>query len=86
MGEKRVTRRQFIQSAAATAGVALVSGAAAFPVQAKKTATDQVTLGKTGIRLSRLGIGTGTVSGTVQRSLGHEKFNALIRYAIAGRF
>ncbi len=81
MGERRVTRRQFIQSAAATAGVALVSGAAAFPVQAKKTATDQVTLGKTGIRLSRLGIGTGTVSGTVQRSLGHEKFNALIRYA-----
>ena len=33
---------------------------------------DQVTLGKTGIRLSRLGMGTGSSSGQVQRALGRE--------------
>jgi len=41
---------------------------------------DQVTLGKTGLKLSRLGIGTGTHGGRVQRSLGTEGFNRLIRY------
>ena len=81
MNEKHLTRRQFIRGAAATAGVALASRTSGFPVQTRKTATDQVTLGNTGIRLSRLGIGCGTVGGSVQRSLGHEKFNALIRYA-----
>jgi 1-deoxyxylulose-5-phosphate synthase len=81
MSENRLTRRQFIQGAAATAGVALAIHTAAFPAQARRSATDQITLGNTGIRLSRLGIGTGTHSGSVQRGLGHEKFNALIRYA-----
>lgn len=47
----------------------------------KRTASDQVTLGHTGIKLSRLGIGTGSNSGEVQRSLGREGFNRLIRYA-----
>jgi predicted aldo/keto reductase-like oxidoreductase len=42
---------------------------------------DQVTLGKTGIKLSRLGIGTGSNSGSVQRALGRDGFNRLIRYA-----
>lgn len=81
MSQNQITRRHFIQGAAATAGIALVSRTAAFPAQTKKSATDQITLGKTGIRLSRLGIGTGTVSGSVQRGLGHQKFNELIRYA-----
>jgi len=79
MSENLLTRRQFIRGVAVTAGVALASPAN--PSQTKRTATDLVALGKTGIKLSRLGIGTGTVSGTVQRGLGHEKFNALIRYA-----
>jgi 1-deoxyxylulose-5-phosphate synthase len=75
-----ITRRDFLKEAAVSAGAVLVSsGAKGFAAQ--KTATDQVTLGKTGIKLSRLGIGTGTVSGTVQRGLGHEKFNDLIHYA-----
>ena len=47
----------------------------------KRTAADQVTLGKTGIKLSRLGIGTGSKNGDVQRALGHDGFNRLIRYA-----
>lgn len=47
----------------------------------KRTAVDQVTLGKTGLKLSRLGMGCGSNSGNVQRSLGHEEFNRLVRYA-----
>lgn len=78
-----ITRRDFLKEAAATAGATLAaSGISGFPGQkVARTATDQVNLGRTGIKLSRLGIGTGTVSGTVQRSLGHEKFNDVIRYA-----
>ena len=81
MNRNRITRREFVKEAAALAGVALASQASGFALQEKRTATDQITLGKTGIRLSRLGVGTGTVSGSVQRGLGHEKFNALIHYA-----
>jgi aryl-alcohol dehydrogenase-like predicted oxidoreductase len=40
-----------------------------------------VTLGKTGIKLSRLGLGLGTNNGIVQRNLGQEGFNSLIKYA-----
>ncbi|MHC4734863.1 MAG: aldo/keto reductase, partial [Planctomycetota bacterium] len=47
----------------------------------KRTAVDQVTLGKTGLKLSRLGLGTGSIGGSIQRGLGPEKFNRLIRYA-----
>ena len=42
---------------------------------------DQVALGKTGLKCSRLGFGTGSNSGNVQRALGQESFNRLIRYA-----
>lgn len=74
-----MTRREFLQRSAALAGAAVAFPAAA--AAAKKTASDQVTLGKSGIKLSRLGIGVGTNSGEVQRSLGREGFNRLIRYA-----
>ncbi|MBN1973899.1 MAG: aldo/keto reductase [Sedimentisphaerales bacterium] len=86
MKKEQLNRREFIKSSAAVAGAALISRYArgaettAAP-SVKKTAVDQVTLGKTGIKLSRLGIGTGTNSGNVQRNLGHEAFNKLIKYA-----
>lgn len=47
----------------------------------KRTAVDQVTLGKTGIKLSRLGMGTGSNNGDVQTALGREGFNRLVHYA-----
>jgi 1-deoxyxylulose-5-phosphate synthase len=81
MSENKITRREFVKGAATAAGVALTSCTAAFPAQAGKTAVDQVTLGNKGIKLTRLGIGTGTQSGSIQRSLGREKFNDLIHYA-----
>lgn len=78
-----ISRRQFLQRTAALAGTALISPYALAVAEkaAKKTAVDQVALGGTGIKISRLGIGTGSNSGNVQRALGQEGFNRLIRYA-----
>jgi 1-deoxyxylulose-5-phosphate synthase len=83
MASKRMTRRQFFRnSAALAAGAALapkLSGSSF--IASVPTATDSVVLGGTGLRLSRLGFGAGSSSGQVQRNLGHESFNQLIRYA-----
>ena len=60
----------------------IVSHAPGFPAQKQvRKHSDQITLGKTGIKLSRIGFGCGTNSGELQRGLGHEKFNDLIHYA-----
>jgi len=75
-----LTRREFLKHSTAAAG-ALFLASWSVAQAAKRTATDQVVLGKTGIKLSRLGFGAGTNSGNVQRSLGRENFNRLIRYA-----
>ena len=48
---------------------------------APETATDWVTLGKSGVKVTRLAFGTGTMSGRVQRELGQEQFTKLVRYA-----
>jgi predicted aldo/keto reductase-like oxidoreductase len=83
MQARVITRREFIERTAAIAGGVLLSPLAALAAKqgAKKTAVDQVTLGKTGLKLSRLGIGCGTTSGRVQQELGQEGFNKLVRYA-----
>jgi predicted aldo/keto reductase-like oxidoreductase len=80
------TRRQFIQTSA-LAGAALLSpwslgnlGAADAP-PAARTATDQVPLGKTGLKLSRLGFGTGSNNGHTQLADGKDAFVDLIHYA-----
>ncbi|MBM3878254.1 MAG: aldo/keto reductase [Verrucomicrobia bacterium] len=87
MASPRLTRRQFLTRTATVLGAAMLPplGAgepAPAPAQtAKRTAVDQVTLGKTGLKLSRLGIGTGSNSGEVQHALGRQGFDRLIRYA-----
>jgi aryl-alcohol dehydrogenase-like predicted oxidoreductase len=40
-----------------------------------------VPLGKSGVKVTRLAFGTGTMSGKVQRDLGQDQFNRLVRYA-----
>jgi len=80
MNNPRFSRRQFLQSSLTATG-ALVLGSGALADAGKRTATDQVTLGNTGIKLSRLGMGTGSSSGQVQLDLGREGFNSLIKYA-----
>lgn len=83
MHREGINRRQFIKSTAVLAGTAFLScSALQSPAKkAKLTAVDQVALGKTGVKLSRLGIGTGSNGGSIQRTLSHEEFNRLIRYA-----
>jgi predicted aldo/keto reductase-like oxidoreductase len=78
-----LSRRQFLGRSAGAAGALLLASCPWLHTQAatKRTAVDQVTLGKTGLKLSRLGFGTGSNSGNVQHDLGQEAFNKLIRYA-----
>ena len=83
MKTNHLSRRQFIERSAAFAGALLLPAVSWGRPQAaaKRTAVDQVALGKTGLKLSRLGFGTGSDSGNVQHALGQENFNNLIRYA-----
>src|SRR5579864_8334342 len=85
MKMNRVSRREFLQKSLTVAGAAALGAGGVVSVGAqtvaKRTATDQVTLGKTGIKLSRVGFGTGSNSGQIQRDLGQEGFTRLIHYA-----
>src|SRR5690348_7394584 len=80
-------RRQFLKTSTALAGTVLLSPwaltgrAAAAGSNVTRTATDQVTLGNTGIRLSRLGFGTGSNNGYIQTADGKSAFIDLIHYA-----
>ena len=73
------SRRDFLKTG-------LAAGALAAPGSlrlraAGGTANDWVTLGKSGVKVTRLAFGTGTMSGRVQRDLGQEQFTTLVRYA-----
>lgn len=82
------SRREFIGQAAVTVGtLAASSGVAAPPVRKLTSGADQVTLGKTGIKSSLLGLGTGSVGvqhSSNQVKLGQEKFTKLVRHAYDG--
>jgi len=80
--DRRINRRQFIRSTAAlTAAVTLSGWSEDLFAKSPPTAVDQVTLGKTGLKLSRLGMGTGSRGGRIQRELGQDGFTRLLRYA-----
>ena len=73
------SRRDFLKTGLA-AGV--LAGAGRLPLRAARgTATDWVTLGKSGVKVTRLAFGTGTYSGRTQRDLGQDQFTRLVRYA-----
>lgn len=76
-----ISRRDFLKSGVA-AGALFATGAAV-PVKAaaKRAATDWVTLGNSGVKVTRLAFGTGTFGGRVQRELGQEQFTKLVRHA-----
>jgi 1-deoxyxylulose-5-phosphate synthase len=73
------SRRQFIKTGLA-AGALATTGSLQLKA-APQTATDMVTLGNSGVKVTRLAFGTGTMSGQVQRDLGQEQFTRLVRYA-----
>src|SRR6266516_6816179 len=73
------SRRNFLKTGLA-AGV--LAGTGSLPLRAAGgTATDWVTLGKSGVKVTRLAFGTGTFSGRTQRELGQDQFTRLVRHA-----
>ena len=73
------SRRNFLKTGLA-AGV--LAGTGNLPVRAARgTATDWVTLGKSGVKVTRLAFGTGTFAGRTQRELGQEEFTRTVRHA-----
>jgi 1-deoxyxylulose-5-phosphate synthase len=83
MNVTRLNRREFLRGSIAATGALMLGASTGFTEEksAKRTAVDQVTLGQTGIKLSRLGMGTGSNSGQIQYELGREGFSSLVRYA-----
>ncbi len=73
------SRRDFLKASAAT-GAAASLGTLPLEAESQNAAT-WVPLGDSGVKVSRLAFGTGTMSGAVQRNLGQEGFNRLVRYA-----
>jgi 1-deoxyxylulose-5-phosphate synthase len=74
------TRRDFLRTAAG-AGLAAGLGGRVLADTGKRTATDWVTLGRSGVKVTRLAFGTGSRSGAVQRELGQDGFTRLVRHA-----
>jgi hypothetical protein len=74
------TRRDFLKSTVAVSAVA-ASGGAFAAAAVKRSATDWVTLGNSGVKVTRLAFGTGTHAGAVQRELGQDGFTRLVRHA-----
>jgi 1-deoxyxylulose-5-phosphate synthase len=72
----KATRRDFLKTMAAGAAGLTLSAKAS-----KRLATDWVTLGNSGVKVTRLALGTGTFAGRVQRELGQEQFTTLVRHA-----
>jgi len=83
----KITRRAFLgRTIAATAAIGGVRCAAdrgerPGEVSPRRTAVDLVALGRTGIRASRLGFGTGSDGGQIQRDLGKVGLAKLVRHA-----
>jgi len=73
------SRRDFLRTTAGAAGALAIGGTSL--AAAKRSATDWVPLGQSGVKVTRLAFGTGTFGGRVQRELGQEGFNKLVRYA-----
>jgi aryl-alcohol dehydrogenase-like predicted oxidoreductase len=81
MKNHTLSRRQFIGSTVVLTGAALMPVSLRAADAVKRTATDQVELGNTGIKLSRLGFGTGSNNGRDQVRDGKDGFIKMIHYA-----
>jgi len=72
------SRRDFIKTGIAAGALA---GVGTLPLNAARKATDMVTLGNSGLNVTRLAFGTGSNNGHVQYALGQAQFTKLVRYA-----
>lgn len=84
-----LSRRDFLHrsvlGASAIAATASFTGEAKAQSTSKTSATDRVELGKTGIKASRVAMGTGYIGGrrsSSQTRLGYKGFNHLMRHGI----
>lgn len=73
------SRRDFLKTGLAATALAATRPMTGAP--AKRSATDLVKLGNSGVRVTRLAFGTGTLGGRVQRELGQDEFTRLVRHA-----
>jgi predicted aldo/keto reductase-like oxidoreductase len=74
-----LSRREFLKASLA---VGTITSVGALPLHAApRSATDIVTLGKSGMKVTRLAFGTGSSNGHVQAALGQQEFTRLIHYA-----
>ena len=73
------SRREFLKSSLAVGTLTSVGTLSLHA--ATRTATDIVTLGKSGMKVTRLAFGTGSNNGHVQAELGQQEFTRLIHYA-----
>jgi aryl-alcohol dehydrogenase-like predicted oxidoreductase len=73
------TRRDFLKTSIA-AGTMASFGTLSLNAT-RRTATDVVTLGKSGMQVTRLAFGTGSNNGHVQAALGQQEFTRLVHYA-----
>jgi aryl-alcohol dehydrogenase-like predicted oxidoreductase len=79
-----LSRRDFVRTGLAAGALASTGSLSLQALQAsaaKKSATDWIILGDSGVKVTRLAFGTGSMSGAVQRSLGQEAFTKTVRYA-----
>ncbi len=75
----RISRRNFLKTGAVAGAMAGMGG---LPLLAERaTASDLVTLGKSGVKVTRLAFGTGSKNGAIQQALGQEGFTRLVRHA-----
>jgi 1-deoxyxylulose-5-phosphate synthase len=78
----RSSRRDFLKGALAAGALTGIAPQAWAAAKAdKRSATDWVTLGQSGIKVTRLAFGTGTHGGRIQRELGQQEFTKLVRHA-----
>src|SRR5690242_9470356 len=73
------SRRDLLKTGLAATTFAATGSLVAAPT--KRSATDLVTLGNSGVKVSRLAFGTGTFSGRVQLELGQDQFTRLVRHS-----
>jgi 1-deoxyxylulose-5-phosphate synthase len=73
------SRRDFIKTGIAAGTLASVGTLPVHAAPAK--ATDMVTLGNSGLQVTRLAFGTGSNNGHVQHALGQAEFTKLVHYA-----
>ena len=74
-----LSRREFLRASLAAGTISSVGTLPLYALAGK--ATDVVTLGKSGLKVTRLAFGTGSQNGHVQASLGQKEFTRLVHYA-----